>query len=173
MSGSDDGSGSDNEGSSAPVLDNEEAAARREAAMAAAQERFYELDAETKETLVALKKRGSDMEEVQDEFEKLYRSFTNVHKSELRYSKRAQELTNEIRAARGKRLDMKGEDDRVQSHKAHLKDVIAQTWKASNEAKIAEQDKKNKNFQPKGIHRASQWRPVARVGVDQGAGAHD
>lgn len=144
MSGSDDGSGSDNEGSSAPALDSEEAAAKREAAMVAAQERFFELDAETKETLVALKKRGSDMEEVQEEFEKLYRSFTNVHKSELRYSKRAQELTNEIRTARSKRLDMKGEDDRVQSHKAHLKDVIAQTWKASNEAKIAEQDKKTK-----------------------------
>lgn len=116
----------------------------REAANLAAQERFFELDVEMKSTMVELKKRGSDMEEVQEEFEKLYRSFTNVHNSELRYSKRATELTNDIRAARGKRLDMKGEDDRVQSHKSHLKDIIGQTWKSSNEAKIAEQDKKTK-----------------------------
>ena len=76
----------------------------REAANLAAQERFFELDVEMKSTMVELKKRGSDMEEVQEEFEKLYRSFTNVHNSELRYSKRATELTNDIRAARGKRL---------------------------------------------------------------------
>ena len=69
----------------------------REAASLAAQERFFELDVEMKSTMVELKKRGSDMEEVQDEFEKLYRSFTNVHNSELRYTKRAKELTNEMR----------------------------------------------------------------------------
>jgi chromosome segregation ATPase len=116
----------------------------REAAALAAQERFFELDVEMKSTMVELKKRGSDMDEVCEEFEKLYRSFINVHNSELRYSKRAKELTNEIRTARGKRLDLKSEDDRVQNHKGHLKDVIAQTWKSSNEAKIQEQDKKNK-----------------------------
>jgi len=116
----------------------------REAASQAAQERFFELDVEMKSTMVEFKKRGSDMDEVREEFEKLYRSFTNVHNSELRYTKRAKELTNEIRTARGKRLDLKGEDDRVQNHKGHLKDVIAQTWKSSNEAKIQEQDKKTK-----------------------------
>lgn len=141
---SDTGSNSGRDETDETVLDSAEIEANREAAMAAAQERFFELDSETKATLMELKKRGSDMEEVLEEFDKLYRSFTNVHKSELRYSKRAQELTNEIRGARGKKLDMKSEDDRVQSHKSHLKDVIAQTWKASNEAKIAEQEKKTK-----------------------------
>ena len=140
---SDDDGGSDredNNGDENPGQSEED----REAAIAAAQERFFELDVEMKSTMVELKKRGSDMEEVSEEFEKLYRSFTNVHNSELRYTKRAKELSNEIRGARGKRLDLKGEDDRVQSHKGHLKDVIAQTWKSSNEAKIAEQDKKTK-----------------------------
>ena len=142
---SDDGAGSDKEGSDGDSSSgNGQSQEDREAAQAAAQERFFELNVEMSATMVELKKRGTDMEEVLDEFEKLYRSFTNVHNSELRYTKRATELSNEIRAARGKRLDLKGEDDRVQSHKGHLKDVIAQTWKSSNEAKIQEQDKKTK-----------------------------
>ena len=146
---SDDDGGSDredNNGDENPGQSEED----REAAIAAAQERFFELDVEMKSTMVELKKRGSDMEEVSEEFEKLYRSFTNVHNSELRYTKRAKELSNEIRGARGKRLDLKGEDDRVQSHKGHLKDVIAQTWKSSNEAKIVEQDKKTKIVRTEG-----------------------
>ena len=146
---SDDGAGSDADhvmdaGEPKSLLDDVDADQQREEAAQAAQERFFELNAEMKETIEELKKRGSDMEETLEEFEKLYRSFTNVHNSELRYAKRASELTNDIRAARGKKADLKSEDDRVQNHKAHLKDVISQTWKASNEAKMQEQDKKQK-----------------------------
>ena len=136
--------GSDHDTEETPSSGAGQSEEDREAAAAAAQERFFELDVEMKSTMVELKKRGSDMDEVCEEFEKLYRSFTNVHSSELRYTKRGTELTNEIRGARGKRLDLKSEDDRVQNHKGHLKDVIAQTWKSSNEAKIQEQDKKTK-----------------------------
>ena len=59
-------------------------------------EHFEKLDEEMKATLQELNVRGDDVQEVHAEFDKLYRSFLNVHNSELRYERRTRELRGEI-----------------------------------------------------------------------------
>ena len=56
----------------------------------------------------------------------------------------AREIRGEIRGSKAKAQDMKSEQERVKNHKSHLKDIIEQTWRSTNDAKTAEQEKKRK-----------------------------
>ena len=106
-------------------------------------EHFEKLDEEMKATLQELNVRGDDVQEVHAEFDKLYRSFLNVHNSELRYERRTRELRGEIATVRSKTHTIKQEDARLMERSVQLKEVIERTWSSVSQANAKEKANKS------------------------------